>query len=175
MSLRYKKIAFYILLVSTIIMIVLMFLQGRPLKTPSTSLGIINLELAGNSLAVESILDSWVELSTDSTDLIHIAIQNTWLDFLFILSYTSFLITCCLWAQAKPSLTLKLLALMAFLAGVLDVFENIGMLRSLHGSITDGNAFGTAVSAYFKWIIVALVLLMLALFYGRKITRKVRL
>ncbi|MBC7934209.1 MAG: hypothetical protein H7Y86_02455 [Rhizobacter sp.] len=163
MSLFYKRATLYILLVSTIAMIVLLLLQGRPLHTAATPHGIISLEFAATATAVEAVLESWSEAALPGQNIITIAENNTWLDFIFLFCYSLFLFTAA--RQLSTFFSAKKLfntvGYAALLSGILDIAENIGMLRSLQGSINDTTAFMTAIAAYFKWIIVLAVLLFL--------------
>lgn len=160
MNLFYKKFTLYILLVSTIIMIVLMFLQGRPLKTSYTPAGIVSLELAPTLRDAEAVLDIWAEASTDDIDIIKTAVGNTWLDFAFLFFY-SLLLFC-----AAKNLSLyfsqkkfwNLVAVASLAAGILDIIENIGMLQTLQEKGSHNIALMTAVAAYFKFILILLVL-----------------
>jgi hypothetical protein len=112
-------------------------LTRAKLKTAEAPLGIVSLELAGTPKRVQTILSSW----RDRTEK---AKQNIYLDFPFIAAYATALALSLLWArdQAREvaehlapkrfwiwwAELARLLALLQVTAGLLDVFENIGML-----------------------------------------------
>lgn len=156
MNLFHKKSTLYILLVSTVIMIVLMFLQGSPLKTPETRAGIVSLELAPSQVNADAVLDTWSEYSTPGKDIIQIAIINTKIDFGFLLCYALFLFTCALQLSAKfkDYKILPLAAWAVLAAGLLDAIENFGMLQTLQLKGSDNVAMMTAVAAYFKFALL---------------------
>jgi hypothetical protein len=160
MHLFHKRSTFYILLVSTIVMIVLMFLQGKPLTTPATPAGIISLELAARTDAVLSVIESWEEAGSTDGELIQVAIRNTWLDFLFLTCYSLFLFTAArqLSSFFKCKKFFNAVALAALAAGLLDIIENAGMLQSLQGKGSPLIALLTAIAAYCKWITVFFVI-----------------
>lgn len=136
-----------------------MFLQGKPLNTPATPAGIISLELAATTDAVLSVTESWKEAGNTDDELIKVAVLNTWLDFVFLTCYALFLFT----AARQLSFFFKCrrifntVARAALTAGLLDIFENAGMLQSLQGQASPTIAFLTALAAYCKWIIVFFV------------------
>ncbi|RYY68947.1 MAG: hypothetical protein EOO13_10925 [Chitinophagaceae bacterium] len=174
MSLFYKKTTFYILLVATIGMIVAMFIQGRPLTLPGTPAGIVSLELAATDANVQAVLETWKEAGNTDAELIQVAINNTRLDFLFLLCYALFLFTVAkqisrFYAHKKM---FNVVAWMAILSAVLDIIENMGMLNSLNGEGNDAIAFATAAAAYFKWIAVILVIVFLLLAVLHKLVFK---
>lgn len=173
MNLFYKRSTLYILLISTVIVAVLMFLQGSPMKAGEAG-GILSLEFAPTKMDVEAVLEIWEEESTPGTNIINTAINNTRLDFIFLLCYSFFLFTCVkqlsVYFSAKN--IFRFMAAAALLAGLLDIVENIGMLQSLDGNISDKTAFITAVAAYFKWILVIVVIVFLIISFVVKLARK---
>jgi hypothetical protein len=150
-----------ILAVGTIIMLVVMSKTGAPLKTPATPIGILNLEFASNTESVNVILLAWQK--TTATDNIKAAIINTMLDFIFLLFYSLFLNGLCYNIASKLigmlAITGKIIAKAAFLAGVLDVIENMGMLLSLNNHLNNTIVMVTFIAAAIKWFIVLVILL----------------
>ena len=172
MNLFHKRTTLYILFVSTIVMIVLMFFQGKPLNNTAS---IISLELAATQTDVQAVLETWSEASTREVDLIQVAVANTRLDFLFLLAYSLFLFTVVtqLGSYFSSRNLFKLVAYAALLSGILDVVENIGMLQSLRGNISDNVALATAVASYFKWVLVICVItFVLVAFMAKLIQNK---
>ncbi len=165
MQLFHKKSTFYFLLAGTFVMIVIMFITGKPLNTATTPHGILNLEFADSKQKVDSILSAWENASTAEKDIIKAAKINTWLDFLFLLFYGLFLYSCCIrlsQALHQHKIISRLLHYFAFAAlvvGLLDVLENIGMLTSLAGKGSDSIAKITSTISVVKWLLVFSVIL----------------
>lgn len=159
-----KKSTFYFLLAGTIIMIVLMMLSGKDLKATATPMGIVDLELASSKEAVQTILFAW---DSKGKDVIAKASINTYLDFVFLTFYTLFFYSCCKFLAASLShkktwvFILRRIAVLALLAGLLDVVENIGMLVSLSGMLSNQVAMLTCVAAYLKWFLVLATILFI--------------
>ena len=162
-------------------MIIVMLCSGHLLTTTQTPRGIICLELANTHQKVQQVLTAWKSSSTPAADLIAIAKNNTALDFVFLFFYALFLFTCCIQlAQSLPqqkifSKTFIVMGVCAVAAGVLDIFENIGMLKSLNENGADWIAAATAFVSYTKWSLVILVIGSIAagLIYRYKF-RKIR-
>jgi len=137
-----------------------MFLQGKPLNTPATPAGIISLELAATTDAVLAVTETWNEAGSTDDELIKVAVNNTWLDFLFLTCYSLFLFTAArqLSAFFYCKRIFKTVAYAALATGLLDITENIGMLKSLYGQGSPMIALLTATASYCKWIVVMSVI-----------------
>ena len=139
--------------ITTPIMIVIMALQGAPLRSSSaTPLGILDLEFAGKVERAGEIYKAW------QPSIVPVAINNTLIDFLFILSYGSFLYACCLMLSKyyvegwrKTGLWAGRLILVAAL---FDAVENILMFRTLGGSIYKEIVASTFMLASAKFLLV---------------------
>ncbi|MCW3087855.1 MAG: hypothetical protein JWQ78_1241 [Sediminibacterium sp.] len=68
--------------IASVLMIVVLRLQGNSLKTLSAPLAIVDLEFANTQQRLQEVLQLW-DLS--------VVKMNIWLDFLFIVSYVLFL------------------------------------------------------------------------------------
>jgi hypothetical protein len=177
MNLFYKKTTLLLFLAGTAIMLPVMFFTGRPLNTPGTPRGILCLEFANTGKKVENIIGAWKSRSINPTGLIAAAKKNTYFDFIFLFFYSLLLFTSC--RQLGASLPGKKIfsavfnaaSLFALTAGLLDIFENLAMLKSLDGPVSNQLAMATAGFAAIKWILVILVILFLAggLLYRRSI------
>ena len=171
----YKKTTLYLLLFSTLVMAIVMYVSGAPLKTIETASGILNLEFANTQQKVNNIISVWKNASTTNVDVIAAAKKNTYFDFLFLLYYAFFLYSCCkqlalsLAAKKKFALWLNDAAGLALLAGILDFAENIGMLISLAERGSDNIAFATAAISISKWLLVVTVLLSIITALAAKI------
>ena len=157
-----KKYPLLFLLIGTAIMIVVMAKNGASLKTPATPKGILDLEFAYNSAKTTVVINAWAPNS--SIDNIGAAKNNTYYDFIFLFFYALFLFfTCKKIAHINNSIIGLLIAKGALAAGVLDVFENAGMLITLSGKSSDNIAMLTTTIAVIKWALaIAAVIYLLA-------------
>ncbi|MCP9750652.1 hypothetical protein EGI32_06675 [Ferruginibacter sp. HRS2-29] len=172
----------------TLVMVVVMSITGKPLKTPETPSGIIALELAGNKAEVEEVLTAWgfpffanpegrargfrsmAAVFGHTGAKIKAAKQNTYYDFIFILFYTALFYMLCKatvrWLNNQGHTTFlgTFLSKAVIVSAFLDVIENTGMLLSLSGNISDGSAAITFIASIIKWSIVAITILYLLIF-----------
>jgi len=158
-----SKYFFTVIATGTLLMIAVMNITGKPLKTAATPLGILNLEFARNSQQATEIIHAW-----QPGNNIAAAEKNTIYDFLFIFFYTIFLMQGCKMVATRYSGAIQqtglLLSSCAIAAGLLDVLENAGMLMTLHGHINDGITLFTVIASVIKWILAALCLLYFIIF-----------
>jgi hypothetical protein len=151
----------------TIIMIVVMAITGKDLKTPVTPIGIFDLELAATGKDVQIILSSWGQVQ--EKDLIKMAKYNTYWDFIFLFFYSGLLYLLCYRFKNvyRPETSFakagSWLAKAAIAAGVLDAIENICMLQSLNNSSANWLPMLTAICAGLKFTILIIIILYLAL------------
>ena len=143
--------------IASFLMVVVLRWQGAPLKTPLSPRAIVDLELAGTPQRLHALLMNW-DLS--------VVKMNIWLDFLFIVSYTLFLsiaaAICAMKWQAGIMRQLGLtLVRLAYLAGILDVTENLLMLQSITGNFTSLSLQLTYYCASIKFGLAAIILLYL--------------
>jgi hypothetical protein len=167
-----KKYLLLILFVGTMIMIVVMAKTGAPLKTPTTPLGILDLEFAYNNTKVNTVLGAWKPTLQD--DKIEAAKINTYYDFVFLSFYSLFLFFSCRQiAQSNNSKIGDAIAKGALLTGVLDIIENIGMLVSLSNHSSNMITMGTTIISIIKWgLAIAAVLYVLWGIVSTIITKK---
>lgn len=147
--------------IGTLIMIIFMAKTGAPLKTTGTPNGILNLEFAYDSSAVNKVIDSWT--AVQDKDVIAAAKLNTELDFIFLFFYSIFLFLAAAWfakvfggAFGKAG---KWIGRGALLAGGLDILENTGMLISLSGKVSSPVALFTVSCSVIKWILALVAVL----------------
>ena len=142
-------------------MIYVMAKTGAPLKTIATPHGILDLEFAYDTAKTNTVINAWSV--KDPADIIVAAKINTWLDFIFLFFYSIFLFL----AAKKLSVSFgggfgkagKIVAKGALLAGILDVFENAGMLTTLSGHGSGAISFITASCSVIKWILAIIAVL----------------
>jgi hypothetical protein len=148
------------LLWSMLIPTVLLWLWIRRLDTPlktSVARGIVSLELAGNSGRTRAILASWNRGARRA------ALHSLWVDFPFIVAYsTSLGLGCALaagtlhargWHLAGLGLPL---AWAQWGAGIADVVEDMALLRVLRGEVESGWPALARRAALLKFSLVAL-------------------
>jgi hypothetical protein len=144
-----KKLLLPIFFMGTMLMIYVMAKTGATLKTPATPNGILNLEFAYNTAKTSAVVNAWVPNNN-----IGAAKNNTYYDFIFLLFYSVFLFLMAKKIAAiKNSKAVLLIAKGALVAGVLDIFENAGMLYTLSGNTSESVALLTTIFSVTKWIL----------------------
>ncbi len=151
--------------VGSFLMLIVMGQTSDTLKTSATPLGILNLEFAYTAEKAFAVIIAWSGLIP--ADNVFAAIINTWLDFIFLLFYSLFLY------QASRMLAIRYTGLLsgtghflakgALVAGLLDVFENIGMLLTLNGHISDTVSLLTFLFSIVKWLLALAAVLYILL------------
>ena len=145
----------FIASISFLLVFTVMRFQGEALKTAVTPGGILNLEFANSPAKLIIVLTSW--------DLITVK-QNIWIDFLFIPSYVFLFSLLAAFSARKwrhhffSSLGAILVKAM-FVAGVLDIAENLLMLQSIAENYTPSSLWLTYYCAGIKFFIVLLTVL----------------
>lgn len=137
-----------------------MAVTGAPLKTPATPKGILDLEFAHDAAKTLIVINNW---SGKNAYNINAAKINTLLDFIFLFFYSLFLFNLCK-ILAEPfgdflHTTGRILANGALAAGIFDVLENVGLLITLYGYISDAGCLFTFIFSLAKWITVTCVVL----------------
>ena len=149
------KIIFF-LLAGTLLFFLTLRFQGK-LETKDSPFGIVSLELAHKSEAIQNILTAW-----EREDMIPRAKTNIWIDFLFIPFYTMLFYTLCgsisVRMRGIPAKTGVFLAFGSLLAGLFDIAENILMLFSLNGLYNNFSALLTFLLATSKFFLLLLAL-----------------
>lgn len=143
--------------IATLLMIVAMRWQGNSLQTPASPNGIINLEFANTSQKLHDLLIGW-DMS--------VVKMNIWLDFLFIVAYVAFLSVaseyCAIkWSKGFGQKLGLWLARLAFVAGILDIAENLLMLQTVAGNYNTASLQLTFYCAAFKFALAGLIVLYL--------------
>ena len=142
----------------SLLMIIILRLQGSSLKTTASPRAIVDLEFANTTQRLYELLHHWD---------IAVVKMNIWLDFLFIVAYVLFLsiaseLTAAKWPENNMlSKTGLLLAKLAYAAGIFDIAENLLMLQSIAGNYTAASLQLTFYCAAIKFILVAIIILYL--------------
>ena len=132
-------------------MIVVMRWQGSALISPQSPNGIIDLEFAKTSGRLQQLKLFWNYEAV---------LQNIYLDFLFIISYTWFLVTACKAVSNKRSTTFSALAISA---GAFDVLENFLMILVWSGRFKPSVLQKVYYVAAIKFLLAGIVVGYLAL------------
>jgi hypothetical protein len=141
-----------------------MVLLDQALKTPEAPSGIIALELAGSLDAAQRILDAW-----DTSARVQAGI-SLGLDFFFLSAYAFTLAGASqkvaaglsgyyLWCKPLGAI----LAKAAWLAGGLDVVENLALIRVIIGSGQVWQPVLAAGCAWLKFGLAAIILIYIGL------------
>ncbi len=155
--------------ISCMVMIVIMQWQGSSLKTPNARQGILALEFARTPEMLQTVVTGW-DLSAVK--------MNIWLDFVFIVTYVVFLsmaaeITAGKWGKIRWLSQIGLfLARVAYVAGVLDIAENLMMLKTLSGSYDVISLQLTFYCAAVKFVLAGMIIVYLFLSLPRMIQKK---
>jgi len=140
-------IAYAIIVIGAITMMVVLQRHGAPLKKAGHKIGA--LELACTSGKAKTIIDDW------GTALKDLALEDIRFDYAFIALYTAALALSCFYGAIVWSGWLAragtILGWLMFVAGIMDVFENLGMTAEIGGNYALAPLVFT-VSAI-KWII----------------------
>jgi len=153
-----------IFFIGTIAMTLVMRWHGASLtKFPSSKAGIVSLELAKTKEQANTIINEWA--SFQSKPLLTHAIQNTWIDFVYLFFYSVFFFQLCYRVSLKQTgamaIISRLLSIGALKAGLCDVVENAAMLSSLQHGATGTTAFLAWFFAVVKFSLLAVIVLWL--------------
>lgn len=147
----------YIAALFCILMMSAMRWQGAVLKTVDSPRAIVDLELANEPQRVQALLSNW------NIQDVRLNIQ---IDFLFIVAYTVFLALAAdgmatKWRFSSMQFLGWLMARLAFIAGILDIAENLLMLQTIEQHYSHLSLSLTRFAALTKFGLVGLVLLYL--------------
>lgn len=142
---------------ASVLMFIVLRIQGSELKTPISKRAIVDLEFADTIKRVQELFAFW-NLQTVKI--------NVWIDFLFIIAYVSFLsiaakLTAAKWKDGSFKQLGIIFSRLAFVAGLLDVCENIFMLQTAAGNYMPISLILTFYCAAFKFILAGLIILYL--------------
>lgn len=154
--------------VALLFMIFVMRWQGQSLITPSSSIGILDLEFARTTARLNQLLLFW---NYNDISL------NILLDFVFIAAYTWFFISACLYLKQKLPLVnwSDRFISMAVAAALFDVCENLVMLLIINGRFNPDFALQVVFyCALLKFILAGIVLLYILIMLPVAILKKPR-
>jgi hypothetical protein len=142
------------LLVSFSFLLIIFFVlqrQGRNLITPQSPKGIIDLEFAKTAVRLHQLQSFWNQETV---------LQNIYLDFLFIIAYTWFLVTAC---KALKNSKSHIFSALTISAGAFDVLENFLLILVLNGKFSATVLQIVYYAAAIKFILVVIVLAFIIL------------
>jgi len=148
--------------IAFLVISVAMWVQLQALKPSGYT--IIDFELASKKEGL-LILKQWLTGNSGSLSLLSIARNNTQWDVLFILIYATLFITLSNWQMQREKWiplneALRLNLLLTFLAALLDIFENIGMLHNFNHVGDAAGYWNTHWFALIKFIFLGIALLI---------------
>ncbi|WP_348248259.1 hypothetical protein [Leptolyngbya sp. GB1-A1] len=160
----------------TVLFMVLLDKLGKPLKqSPRSPMGIVSLEFAARPADAMQMIQSW-------GNAIRNAKQIFWLDFPFLVLYSTALSLGCIWATRASSNpdwinAGVVLAWNQGLAGLFDIVENLAMssflFRNIQGlevrSMDRLLTLTTVVSAKVKFSLIFLGLLYIVIAVGLRV------
>lgn len=153
-----KKYLLPFLFIGTAIMIGVMLKTGEPLKSSAKYKNIVCLEFAYSQQKTTAIVNDW------GTTNVAIAKINTYYDFIFLLFYSLFLFfTCDKIALINKSKLGVHIANGAIWAGLLDIFENAGMLYTLSDHQSNLIPLLTATAALIKFVLLGFAFVYLVI------------
>ncbi|HSY47332.1 MAG TPA: hypothetical protein VLC46_00835 [Thermoanaerobaculia bacterium] len=146
-------LVFLVLVAGTTAMMIVLECHGAPLKTEG-GYKIGALELARNSDRASTIVGAWREHR-----LLDLALEDIRFDYAFIALYTATLALACFYGSILWGALLggwlgragTVLGWAMFVAGLMDVFENLGMTAEIGGNYAIAPLVCTVSSI--KWII----------------------
>lgn len=140
------------LLLSFLLVVAMIFVmrwQGSALVTPQSPRGIIDLEFAKTADRLQQLQLFWNSETV---------LQNIYLDFLFLIGYTWFLVAACKAVDNSKSTVFSGLAISA---GAFDVLENFLMILVWNGRFHPSSLQIVYYAAAIKFILAAIVILYL--------------
>lgn len=157
LNISYMKKDISVAAIASVLMIAVLRWQGSSLQTVISPGAIIDLEFAKSQHRLVELLSVWN---------ISVVTTNIWLDFLFIVAYTIFLSMASEFCAMKwPGGIMQdmghTLARVAYMAGILDIAENLLMLQSIAGNFTATSLQLTYYCAAVKFTLAAIILLYL--------------
>jgi len=149
---------FWLLLIANVL-----FIAGAGFYLqPLTSRAIMDFELAKETATAERIIQGW-----QSAGLSYKAVQSIYVDFFFIVLYTSGLSVASIFIArlTRHEILVRTGNFFSYLvisAGICDVIENMAMLKSLQGTVHAWNVILTYDMAATKFSLLILTVLFIA-------------
>lgn len=156
---------FWILLAANFVYIIAVHFILQPV-TPGE---IVHFEMAKEASVAKTMLENW-KVSGN----LNKAVTGVYLDFLFILLYSSGLATACVFLAKLTKHEIlgragKIFSYLLIIAAVCDIIENIGMLKSMQGTVKSWNvmlAYDMAATKFSIVILSLLFIIICLIFWG---------
>jgi hypothetical protein len=150
---------FWILLMVNVLFIVASGFYLQPL----TSRAIVDFELAKETPVAERMVQNW-----ETAGLLHKAKESIYIDFLFIVLYTTGLSVASVFMGrlTRHEILVRAGNFFSYLvisAGICDVIENVALLKSLHGAVRSWNVILAYDMAATKFSMLILTILFIGI------------
>lgn len=159
------------LLALTLLLFAALTVLNEPLKTAEAPWGMVSLQLAGTQAKASAVLRQW-----DPSASGYALLSLVGPDLLFLLVYSNSLALVCVWASAilpgRWRGVGSVLAWGQWIAGLLDVAENVALLTILLGSTSELWARLAQLCAIGKFVLVGLGILYPLLATGLWLTAR---
>jgi hypothetical protein len=128
----YRRVLLAVCLAGSAGLMLVLTVQGMPLRNPAAPLGVVSFELARTQDRAEQILESWRGLERTAE-------RQLLIDFGFLIVYPALLALCCAMLSEAAAGRLQAVGVCiswaVLAAGPLDALENIALLQMLrHGA-----------------------------------------
>ncbi len=172
---RLNTSTFWLLFTLTIILIAAMRAIDPHLTTTAAPAGIVSFEFAGNLATAWGIMESWAGKSLFWAGL------SMGIDFFFLAAYAATIACGCLLVSQHlairwPGMKVvgRIMAGTVLVAGLLDIIENIALIKLLAGSINQSLPKIAAACAGPKFILVglSLVYVLAGFLVGRLVVKQ---
>jgi hypothetical protein len=156
---------FWFLLIANFIYVVAVHFILQPV----TSGEIVRFEMAKEAGVAETMVANW-----KASGNFNKAVTGVYLDFLFILLYSSGLATACVFLAKLTKHEIlgragKIFSYLLIIAAVCDIIENIAMLKSMQGVVKSWNvmlAYDMAATKFSIVILSLLFIIICLIFWG---------
>ncbi len=138
---------------------IMISVQSRPLNVrPGVPNGMVTYQLSGEQAKVREYNGVWHEKG-----LMPVAEKHIWLDFIYILIYSLFFYTATkrfILLNPVPAVMKYrgILIFVSLLPGILDVFENIFVMKWLNGNVDEISPGVVFITASLKYGLAAILL-----------------
>lgn len=133
LSEKHVVMVFLLLLAATLYIGAILTQQDKPLQTPKTPRGILEMESVWSSQRAGEVREAWGAQGIDS------ARKQVYLDFLFLVLYPVLVSFVCAWFAGGLSGKMAMYGVMVswavLLCAPLDAVENLAILKMLSGAI----------------------------------------
>lgn len=116
-----------LVVVASLVLMAVLTVHGAPLWTPASPQGIVSYELAFTEDAAAAMIAAWQAIPGG----VETARGSLWIDFLFLVAYPRAIQLTCTRFNPTGAAWPVIVGRAQWLAGALDVVENLALLRQL--------------------------------------------